>query len=87
MSGAIAIDTHRFVENLTSNGFTKEQAEALAHEHVYLLTTHLVTKTDLAVVQSNLEVKVEKVKSDLLKWMVGALTAHLAVVAALVQYL
>ena len=44
---------------------------------------NLATKADVA----DLEVKIEQVKSDLLKWMVGALTAHLAVVIAVVQFL
>ena len=55
-------------------------------------------KADLEVrieqVRADLEVKIEQVraevqavKSSLLKWMVGALTAHLAVVVAVVQFL
>ena len=129
MSAAIAFDTHRFVKNLTANGFTEAQAEALAHEQIHLLEANLATrsdvaavksdvaavtfdvaavtsdvaavksdvaavtsdvaavKSDLAMVKADLEVKIEQVKSSLLKWMVGALTAHLAVVVAVVQFL
>ena len=76
MSAMIAFDSHRFVKNLTACGFTEAQAEALAHEQVHLLEANLATKTDLA-----------EVKSSLLKWMVGALTAHLAVIVAMVQFL
>ncbi len=32
MSEAIAFDTHQFVKHLTANGFTEQQAEALANE-------------------------------------------------------
>ena len=90
MSAAIAFDTHRFVKNLTANGFT----EALAHEQIHLFEANLATKSDIATVKSDLavvkvdlEVKIEQVKSGLMKWMVGALTAHLAVVVAVVQFL
>ena len=76
MSEAIAFDTHRFVKNLMASGFTEAQAEALAHEQILLLEANLATKADLS-----------SVKADLLKWMVGALTAHLAVVIAVVQFL
>ena len=44
-------------------------------------------RSDLATVKSDLEVKIEKVKSDLLIWMIGALTAHVAVIAALIRFL
>ena len=94
MSAAIAFDTHRFVKNLTANGFTEAQAEALAHEQIHLFESNLATKSDvatvksdLAMVKSDLEVKIEQVKSGLLKWMIGALTAHLTVVVAAVQFL
>ena len=76
MSEAIAFDTHRFVKNLTASGFTEAQAEALAYEQIHLLEANLATKADLS-----------SVKADLLKWMVGSLTAHLAVVIAVVQFL
>lgn len=94
MSAAIAFDTHRFVRRLTASGFTEAQAEALAREQTRLLEANLATKYDLAEVKSGLEVKIEQVraevqtvKSSLLIWMVGALTAHLAVVIAMVQFL
>ena len=32
MSEAVAFDTHQFVKHLTANGFTEQQAEALANE-------------------------------------------------------
>lgn len=76
MSEAIAFDTLRFVKNLTANGFTEQQAEALAREHVHLLNSNLATKADIW-----------KVKADLLKWMIGAMSTHAAFIAALVWYL
>ena len=48
MTEAIAFDTHRFVKRLTESGFSKQQAETLADEHVGLLNANLATKDDLA---------------------------------------
>ena len=91
MSEAIAFDTHRFVKNLTASGFTEAQAEALADEQAHLLDSNLATKTDILAIRSDLKVKIEQVRSevqkakaDLLKWMVGALTAHAALIAGVV---
>ena len=55
MSEAIAFDTHRFVKNLTQNGFTEKQAEALANEQVQLLNSNLATKTDILAIQARIE--------------------------------
>ena len=44
MSEMLAMDTHRFVKNLTKSGFTEAQAEALAEEQVCLFTGQLVTR-------------------------------------------
>ncbi len=73
MSEAIAFDTHRFVKRLTESGFTETQAEALADEQVSLLNSNLATKQNL-----------HEVKSELLKWMMGAIVAQTGVLAGLV---
>ena len=45
-------------------------------------------KSDLELkveqVKSDLEVKIEKTRADILKWMIGATTAHAALIAGLV---
>ena len=76
MSEAIAFDTHRFVKRLTDCGFTEQQAETLADEHVALLNSNLATKADLAAV-----------KADLLKWLIGALIAQGGLIVGLVKLL
>ena len=97
MTVAIAFDTHRFVKNLTANGFTEQQAEALAEEQVQLLEGNLTTRSDIAAirtdiaairtdlrkVEAGLQVDIQTVRADLLKWMVAALTAQTAVIAGL----
>ena len=54
MSEAIAFDTHRFVKRLTESGFTEQQAETLAEEHVALLNANLATKADIAAVKADI---------------------------------
>ena len=83
MTEAIAFDTHRFVKRLTNCGFTEQQAETLADEHVSLLNGNLATKADIAKV----EARIEAVKADLLKWMPGALIAQGGLIVALVKLL
>ena len=83
MSEAIAFDTHRFVKNLTASGFTEQQAESLAQEHVHLLNSNPATKADIWEIKAGMQL----VRVDLLKWMIGAMTTHAAFIAALVWYL
>ncbi len=138
MNEAIAFDTHRFVKRLTKNGFTQQQAETLADEHVALLNGNLATKADIEALQqatkagiealrqatkadiealqqatkadiealrqatkadiealrqatkadiAAVEAKIEAAKTDLLKWMFGALIAQGGVIVALVKLL
>jgi len=50
----IAFDTHRFVKRLTDCGFTEQQAETLAEEHVSLLSANLATKADVARIEERI---------------------------------
>jgi len=94
MSEAIAFDTHRFVKRLTESGFTEKQAETLADEHVSLLNSNLATKADIEALRqetraeiAKVEVRMEAIKSDLLKWLFGALIAQGGLIVALVKLL
>jgi hypothetical protein len=94
MTGAIAFDTHRFVKRLTESGFTEQQAETLAEEHVALLNANLATKIDIAEVKAEIEAlrqetkaAIAAVKVDLLKWLFGALIAQGGLIVALVKIL
>ncbi len=67
MSEAIAFDTHRFVKRLTGCGFTEQQAETLADEHVALLKANLATKADIEAVRADVETvraDVEKLRQE-----------------------
>ena len=108
MTDAIAFDTHRFVKRLTETGFTEQQAETLADEHVALLNANLATKADIAKIEADIakieadietlrqetkadiakvEARIETAKSDLMKWMIGALIAQGGLIVALVKLL
>ena len=101
MTDAIAFDTHRFVKRLTETGFTEQQAETLADEHVALLNANLATKADIAKIEADIETlrqetkadiakveaRIETAKSDLMKWMIGALIAQGGLIVALVKLL
>lgn len=65
MSEAIAFDTHQFVKHLTANGFTEQQAEALAREQVNLLNSNLATKADIEALRLATKADIESVKADI----------------------
>lgn len=73
MTVAIPFDTHRFVKNLVQNGFSEQQAEALAEERAALLHGNAATKADL-----------EQVRWSLVKWMFGAVFGAVFGLAALI---
>ena len=105
MSEAIAFDTHRFIKRLTDCGFTEQQAETLADEHVALLNGNLATKSDIEALRqatksdietlrqetkasiAKVEMRIEASKSDLMKWLIGALIAQGGLIVALVKLL
>ena len=81
MTDAIAFDSHRFVKRLTENGFTEQQAETVAEEHVARLeagveTLRQETKTDIA-----------ESGTRLLMWMFGAMIAQGGLIVALIKLL
>ena len=87
MTEAIAFDTHRFVKRLTDCGFTEQQAETLADEHVSLLNGNLATKADIEALRQETRTAIETAKFDLLKWLVGLLIAQGGLIVALVKFL
>ena len=71
MTEAIAFDTHRFVKRLIDGGFTVEQAETLAEEHVALLNANLATKTDIAEIKREIEALRQETKSEVTRVEAG----------------
>ena len=62
MSQSIAFDTHRFVKRLTESGFTEQQAETLAEEHVALLNSNLATKADIEALHQATKADIEALR-------------------------
>ncbi len=94
MSEAIAFDTHQFVKRLAAHGFTEEQAEVPAVEHVNLLNSNLATKADIEALRlatkadtARVQRDIEALKVDLLKWLFGAMIAQGGLIVALVKLL
>lgn len=85
MTEALAFDTHQFVKTLMDKGFSQGQAEALATAQAAVLDKNLATKRDLEKLRSDMKVEIEKIKADLLKWMIGAMIAQSAVIVGFVQ--
>ncbi len=66
----------------------------LADEQVTLLNGNLATKQNIADIRKEIEVlrqetraDIERIKSDLLKWMFGALIAQGGLIVALIKLL
>ena len=94
MSDAIAFDTHRFVRRLTDCGFTEQQAETLADEHLALLNANLATKADVARIEAGMDAlrqetraAIEASKSEQMRWLVVSLIAQGGLIVALVKLL
>lgn len=85
MTEALAFDTHQFVKTLMDKGFSQGQAEALATAQAAVLDKNLATKRDIEKLRSDMKVEIEKIKADLLKWMIGAMIAQSAVIVGFVQ--
>lgn len=81
----VTFDTHEFIQTLKTANFTEPQAEAIARAYrVAHEAQELVTKEYL---DYRLRVDIAELKTDLIKWMTGALIAQAAVIAALVKLL
>jgi hypothetical protein len=65
MSEAIHFDTHKFVKRMTETGMSEATAEALADEQLQLINGELANKQDMAQLDTNLQLEIEKVNSGL----------------------
>ena len=69
---ALAFDTLKFAQTLKKGGFTPEQSEKLAEAFAEASTDHLARKSDLREMEMRLEAKIDTLRVDGLKWIVGA---------------
>ena len=67
-----AFDTLRLARNLRDKAqFSAEQAEGVADALAEAMQADLATKADLRESELRLEAKIEAIKTDLIKWVVG----------------
>jgi hypothetical protein len=85
-----ALDTHQTVKDLTAEGFTDVQAEALTQalrqvQQVDL--SDLATKSDIADLRREMATKAElaEIKAELIKWVVGVGFAQVAMILAVLK--
>ena len=76
---AIAIDTDKAVEALRDVWFKKEQARVLIDQ--------LVPGNDQIVTKDLLQAEIQKLKSELIIWMVGLHIASMSLMVALITNL
>ena len=86
----LTFDTHAYVKRLKEAGFTEVQAEAQATALADALkgsAADLATKADLKELELRLDARLEAMKADLLKWVIGLFIAQVGLFAALVKLL
>ena len=94
MGQALAIDTLAYAKRLINAGMPEQQAEVQAQILAEVIDSNLATKADIARVKADianvkaeLELKIEQIKADLIKWIMGMLIAQSAVIVGLMQIL
>ena len=91
----VAFDTLKLADKLQAGGFTAEQARTAASAFAEAVSgadlatradvAPLATKAELREVELRLEAKIETTKSDILRWMFGAMAAQTALIVGLVK--
>jgi hypothetical protein len=76
----ITFDTHEFIKRLKSVGFSEEQAEVFAAEHLRIIEANLVTK-------EHLDMRLRELEYRLIIKLGGMMMASVTIVAALVKLL
>lgn len=76
----LVFDTHKFYKRLEKSGFTKDQAETVTdlvketqESGFREIGEKLATKEDIIITKSDLELKIQQTKVDLIKWIVGGI--------------
>ena len=75
-------DTHKFAAKLQKGGFSAQQVEALTEAMQDIDASDFTTKADLQKLEHAIDKRVDALKFDLIKWMVGTQLAYGAIVIA-----
>ena len=80
MNASIPFDTLVYAKKLIAAGFTEKQAEVQAATLAEVLSEQIATK-------QYLDLRLQELKTDMIKWVAGMLVAQGAVIATLVKLL
>jgi len=75
-------DSHKFTTKLEKGGFSAQQAEALTDAMQDIDASDFTTKADLQQLEHAIDKRVDALKYDLIKWIVGTQLAYGAIVIA-----
>ena len=90
--GATTFDTLAYSKLLRDAGIAQEQAEALTKAQQLALDEmfaikEIATKSDILRLENKLDNKIDSVKHELLKWMIGAMIAQTGLLIAIFAFL
>jgi hypothetical protein len=81
----ITFDTHKFIKTLQEAGFQEPQAEALSKAFQDMLQDQQPVSREY--LDFRLKADIAELKTELIKWMTGALIAQAALITTLVKLL
>ena len=89
MTQALRIDTFAFARRLKEAGADERLAEAIAEGFRAVDMSEFATKADLAALEAKLMAAMRatsaELKSDILKWMFGAMAVQTALLVTLIK--
>ena len=83
----MAFDTLQFAKKLINAGVPQKQAEVQAEAISEIIQETLTTKTDLKQLETNLELKIANLKSELIKWVLGVSIAQAAIIISCLKFI
>ena len=87
MAHAIVFDTLAYAKRLIEVGVPVKQAEVQAETFAEIIEERLAPKQDLKEMEMRLDLKLQEMKTDIIKWVAAMLVAQAAIVATLVKLL
>ena len=85
MTQALRIDTLAFARKLKEAGADERLAEAIAEGISAVDMSKFATKADLAALEVSLKAAMADLKSDILRWMFGAMAVQTALLVTLIK--
>ena len=85
MTQALRIDTLAFARKLKEAGADERIAEAIAEGISAVDMSEFATKADLAALEVSLKAAMANLKSDILRWMFGAMAVQTALLVTLIK--